>query len=55
MKLENITKKQPTMKNTLTEMKNTVQGINSGVNEAEDEINDLKDKEAKNTHSEQGK
>ena len=43
------------MKNTQTEMKNTLQGINSGVDEAEDQIEDLKYKEAETTQSEQAK
>ena len=34
-------------------MKNTLQGINSGVNEAEDQVRYLEDKEAENTQSEQ--
>ena len=33
-------------------MKNTLQGINSGVNEAEDQVRYLEDKEAENTQSE---
>ena len=43
------------MKNTLTEMKNTLQGIDSGVDEAEDQISKLEHKEAENTQSEQQK
>ena len=35
------------MKDTLTEMKNTFQGINSGVHEAEDKIRALEDEEKK--------
>ena len=41
------------MKATLTEMKNNLQGINSKVDEAENQISDLECKEAKNTQSEQ--
>ena len=41
------------MKATLTEMKNNLQGINSKVDEAENQINDMKHKEAKNNQSEQ--
>ena len=37
------------MKDTLTEMKNNLQGINSWVDEAENQIIDLEDKEAENT------
>ena len=40
------------MKNKLREMKNTLQGINSGVEEAKNESSDSKDKEAENTQSE---
>ena len=35
------------MKHTLIEIKNNLQGKNSRVDEAEDQINDLKHKEAK--------
>ena len=41
------------MKNTLTDMKNILQGINNGVNEAEDHIRVLENKKAENTQSEQ--
>ena len=37
------------MKDTLTEMKNNLQGINSIVDEAEDQLRDLEDKKAENT------
>ena len=46
---------QSEMKATLTEMKNNLQGINSKVDEAENQISDLECKEAKNTQSEQQK
>ena len=36
------------MKTTLTEIENTLQGINSGVEEAKNESSDSKDKEAVN-------
>ena len=36
---------QSGMKETLIEIKNNLQGINSGVDEAEDQINDLEHKE----------
>ena len=39
------------MKNTLIEIKNNLQGNNSGVNEAENQINDLEHKAAKNYQS----
>ena len=47
-----ITKTQSEMKNPLIEMKNNLQGNNSRLNEAENQINDLKYKEAKNNHAE---
>ena len=53
MEMENIKMNQSEIKNILTKMKNTLQGINSGVDEAKDEIRDLEDKEAKSTELEQ--
>ena len=41
------------MKDTLIEIKNNLQGNNSRVDEAENQINDLEHKEAKNNQSEQ--
>ena len=41
------------MKDTLTEIKNNLQGNNSRVDEAKNHINDLEHKEAKNNQSEQ--
>ena len=41
------------MKDTLIEIKNNLQGNNSRVDEAENQINDLERKEAKNNHAEQ--
>ena len=49
----NIKKIQSEMKDTLIEIKNKLQGNNSGVDEAENQINDLEHKEAKNNQSEQ--
>ena len=43
------------MKDTLIEIKNNLQGNNSGINEAKNQINDLEHKEAKNHHTEQQK
>ena len=43
------------MKDTLTEIKNNLQGNNSRVDAAENQINDLEHKEAKNNQSEQEK
>ena len=42
------------MKNAISEMKNTLEGINSRLDEGKDQIN-LKDKVAENTQSEQQK
>ena len=47
--METIKKNQSEMMNTLTQMKNNLQGINSRVDEAENEISNLEYKEAKNT------
>ena len=55
MELENIKNNQPEMKNTLTKTKNALQGINSGVDEAEDQIRDLEGNETDNTQLEQQK
>ena len=41
------------MKDTLIEIKNNLQGINSRVDEAKNQINDLEYKKEKNNHSEQ--
>ena len=41
------------MKDTLIEIRNNLQGNNSRVDEAENQINDLEHKEAKNNHAEQ--
>ena len=49
--VKNVRKNQPEM-NTVAEMKNTLQGINSRVDEAEDQISNLETKEAGNTLSE---
>ena len=43
------------MKNTTTKMKNILQGINSRVGEAEEQIISFHDKEAQNIQSEQQK
>ena len=44
---------QPAIKDTLTEMKNNRQGINSRVDEADNQISNLGHKEEKNNQSEQ--
>ena len=41
------------MKDTVIEIKNNLQGNNSRVDEAENQINDLEHKETKNNQSEQ--
>ena len=41
------------MKDTLIEVKNNLQGNNSRVDEAQNQINDLEHKETKNNHAEQ--
>ena len=43
------------MNNTITEMKNTLEGINSRVTEAEKRISDLEDKMVEFTATEQKK
>ena len=43
------------MNNTITEMKNTLEGINSRITEAEEQINDLEDKIVEITAAEQNK
>ena len=48
-----IRKTQAEMKVTLSEIKKNLQGINSGVDESENQINDLEHKEAKNIQPEQ--
>ena len=51
--LSSIKKTQSEMKDTLIEIKNDLQGNNSRVDEAENQINDLEHKEAKNNQLEQ--
>ena len=51
--LSSIKKIQSEMKDILIEIKNNLQGNNSRVNEAENQINDLEHKEAKNSQSQQ--
>ena len=43
------------MNNTITEMKNTLEGINSRITEAEEQISDLEDKIVEITTAEQNK
>ena len=51
--LSSINKNQLETKDTLLEIKNTLQGNNSTLDEAENQINNLEHKEAKNNQSEQ--
>ena len=43
------------MNNTIIEMKTTLEGINSGITEAEEQISDLEDRMVENTAAEQNK
>ena len=43
------------MKNTITEFKNTLEGTNSRISEAEEWINELEDKVVETTSEEQNK
>ena len=51
--LNSIKKIQSEMKDTLIETKNNLQGNNSRVDEAKNQINDLEHKQPKNNQSEQ--
>ena len=51
--LKTITNIRSETKDTLNEIKNNLQGNNSRVEEADNQINDLEHKEAKNKHAEQ--
>ena len=51
--LNSIKKIQSEMNDTLIETKNNLQGNNSRTDEAENQINDLEHREAKNNQSEQ--
>ena len=51
--LNSITKTQSETKNALIEIKNNLQGNNSGVDEVENPINDLEHKDAKDNQSQQ--
>ena len=51
--LSSIKKTQSETKYTLIEIKNNLQGNNSRMGEAENQINDLEHKEAKNNQAEQ--
>ena len=49
---KSIKKTQAEMKLSLSKIKKNLQGIKSGVDQAEDQINDLEHKEVKNNHAE---
>ena len=51
--LSSIKKTQSETEDTLIEIKNNLQGNNSTVDEAKNQINDLEHKEPKNNHAEQ--
>ena len=53
--IETIKKYQLEIKNTITQMKNTSEGLNIRLDEAEDQISNLNDKVAENFQSEQQK
>ena len=53
--LSSIKKTQSEMKDSLIEIKDNLQGNNSRMGEAKDQINDLEHKEAKNNHAKQQK
>ena len=50
--VNSIKKIQSERKDTLFEIKNNLQGINSTVDEAENQVSDVEYKEAKKNHSE---
>ena len=53
--LEELKRNQATMKNTINEVKNTLEGINSRITEEEEWISDLEDKILEVTTAEQNK
>ena len=55
MEIENIKKNQPELKSTISEMKNTLKGVNMRLDEKEDPISNLDDKVVENTQLEQQK
>ena len=50
-----LKRKQATMNNTINEVKNTLEGINSRITEAEERISDLEDKRVEITTAEKKK
>ena len=55
MEIENIKKDQTEMKTTITEMKNTLEGINIRLDKAQDWIGDLEENISENIQSGQQK
>ena len=53
--LEELKNKHAETNNTITEIKNTLEGINSRTSEAEEQINELGDKRVEITSEEQNK
>ena len=53
--LEELQGNQATKKNTINEIKNTLEGINSRITEAEEQVSDLEDKKEETTTAEQTK
>ena len=53
--LEDLKNKQTEMNDTISEMKNALEGINSRINKAEEQINELEDILVENTPAEQNK
>ena len=53
--LEELTNKETEMNTTINEMKNTLEGINSRITEAEEQISDLEDRMVEFTGVEQNK
>ena len=53
--LEELKSKQTVMNNTLNELKNSLEGNNSRITEAEEQISDLEDKMVEITTREQNK
>ena len=53
--LEELKSKQTMMINTINEIKNSLEGINSRITEAEERISDLEDKTVEITTAEQNK
>ena len=53
--LKELKSKQTVMNNTINEIKNSLEGINSRMTESEEQISDLEDKTAEITTAEQNK